>query len=329
MADRTYIEAIREALHEEMQRDPAIFVMGQDVGRYGGAFQATAGLLERFGEERVIDAPISESAIIGAGAGAAMLGFRPVLEIQFMDFISNGFNQVVNMVAKQHYRQGIPLPLVIRGPVGGGGHGGPFHSQNPEMWFVHTPGLIVVEPAGAADAKGLLKAALRQKNPVIYLEHKFLYRRVKEAIPEEDFVVPLGKAALRRVPPANRTGDIGLITYGAMVWVALEAAAKLAEEGIELEVLDLRTLYPVDRAAVVETARRTNKILLLHEDNRTGGLGAELAALIAEEAFEDLDGPIVRLSAPDTPMPFSPTMEEFFLPKVSDVIRVARQLAAY
>jgi len=329
MPEKTYLEAIREALGEEMERDPAVFIMGQDVGRYGGAFQATAGLVDRFGERRVIDAPISESAIIGAGAGAAMLGFRPVIELQFMDFISNGFNQVVNMVAKQHYRQGIPLPLVIRGPVGGGGHGGPFHSQNPEMWFVHTPGLMVVEPATASDAKGLLKAAIRENNPVIYLEHKFLYRRVKEALPEEDFTVPLGKAILRRVPPAGRNGDIGLITYGAMVWVALEAAARLAEEGIELEVLDLRTLYPVDRAAVLETARRTNKVLLLHEDNRTGGLGAELAALIAEEAFEDLDGPIVRLSAPDTPMPFSPTMEEFFLPKASDVIRAARQLAAY
>ncbi len=325
----TYIEAIRRALFEEMERDPAVFVMGEDVGHYGGAFGATAGLIDRFGEERVIDAPLSESAIIGGGAGAAMLGFRPVIEMQFMDFISNGFNQVVNMVAKMHYRWGVPLPLVIRGPVGGGGHGGPFHSQNPEMWFVHTPGLKVVAPATAYDALGLLKAAIREKNPVIYLEHKYLYRRVKEAVPDEECVVPLGEAAVRRVPPEGRNGDVGLITYGAMVWVALEAAGKLAEEGIQLEVLDLRTLYPIDRNAVLALARRTNKVLLLHEDNRTGGLGAELAALVAEAAFDHLDGPIVRVTAPDTPMPFSPPMEQFFLPQVSDVVDAARQLAAY
>jgi 2-oxoisovalerate dehydrogenase E1 component beta subunit len=328
MPERNYLEAIRRGLFEEMERDPAVFIMGQDVGHYGGAFQATAGLLERFGEERVIDAPLSESAIIGAGAGAAMLGFRPVLEIQFMDFIANGFNQIVNMVAKMHYRWGPPLPLVIRGPAGGGVHGGPFHSQNPEMWFVHTPGLKVVAPSTAYDAKGLIKAAIRDNNPVLYLEHKYLYRRIKDAVPDDDYVVPLGQAVLRRVPE-GKPGDISVITYGAMVWVALEAARQLAEEGIELEVLDLRTLYPLDLAAVLATVRRTNKVILLHEDNRTGGLGGELAAIIAEQAFEDLDGPIVRVTAPDTPMPFSPPMEQVFLPQASDVVRAARQLAAY
>ncbi len=326
--ERTYLEAIRQGLFEEMRRDPSVFVMGEDVGRYGGAFQATAGLLDEFGEQRVIDTPISEAAIVGAGAGAAMLGFRPVLEMQFMDFISNGFNQIVNLVAKMHYRYGVPLPLVIRGPSGGGVHGGPFHSQNPEMWFVHTPGLKVVAPATAYDAKGLIKAAIRDSNPVLYFEHKFLYRRVKEEVPDDDYVVPLGQAALRRVPE-GRPGDLSLITYGAMVWVALDAARQLKEEGIELEVLDLRTLCPLDRDAVLGTVRRTNKVILLHEDNRTGGFASELAAIIAEEAFEALDGPIVRVTAPDTPMPFSPPLEERFLPNVSDVLEAARRLAAY
>ncbi len=324
MAEVTYVEAIRQALWEEMARDPAVFVMGEDVGRYGGAFQATAGLLEQFGEERVIDTPLAESALVGAGVGAAFLGMRPVVELQFMDFISNCFNQIVNMAAKAHYRWGAPVPLVIRGPSGGGVHGGPFHSQNPEMWFAHTPGLKVVCPAGAADAKGLLKAAIRDNNPVLFFEHKFLYRRIKEEMPAGDHVVPLGKALVRR---AGR--DLSVITYGAMVWVALEAARQLETEGVDLEVVDLRTLVPLDRQTVLDSARRTNKVVLLHEDNRTGGVGAELAALLAEEAFDDLDGPVLRVTAPDTPMPFSPSMEEVFLPKVSDVIAAARKLAAY
>lgn len=328
MAERTYLDAIRRGLWEELSRDPAVVIIGEDVGPYGGAFQATAGLFQEFGDQRVIDAPISESAIVGAGIGAAMLGFRPVLEMQFIDFISNAFNQIVNFAAKLHYRQNIPVPIVIRGPCGGGGHGGPFHSQNPEMWFVHTPGLKVVAPATAYDAKGLIKAAVRDNNPVLYLEHKFLYRRIKEDVPDDEYVVPLGVAALRRAPQ-GRSGDLGVITYGAMVWVALDAANQLAQEGIEIEVLDLRTLSPLDRDAVLKTARRTHKIILLHEDNRTGGMAAELSALIAEEAFDDLDGPIVRVTAPDTPMPFSPPMEQFFLPKVSDVVEAARELAAF
>ena len=324
MAEITYLDAIREALFEEMERDPNVFLMGEDVGHYGGAFQASAGLLERFGEMRVIDTPLAEAALVGAGVGAAMMGMRPVIEMQFIDFISNAFNQIVNMAAKMHYRWGPAVPMVIRGPSGGGVHGGPFHSQNPEMWFVHTPGLKVVCPSGAADAKGLLKASIRDNNPVLFFEHKFLYRRIKENMPSGDHVVPLGKALLRR-----EGRHISVITYGAMVWTALEAARQVESEGLELEVLDLRTLVPLDKQSVLDTVRRTNKVILMHEDNRRGGFGAELSAIIAEEAFEDLDGPIVRIAAPDTPMPFSPSLEEVFLPQVSDVVAAARRLAAY
>jgi 2-oxoisovalerate dehydrogenase E1 component beta subunit len=324
MPEITYLEAIREALFEEMERDPNVFVMGEDVGRYGGAFQATAGLLERFGEQRVRDTPLAEAALVGAGVGAAMMGMRPVVELQFIDFISNAFNQIVNMAAKMHYRWGPAVPMVIRGPSGGGVHGGPFHSQNPEAWFAHTPGLKVVCPAGAADAKGLLKAAIRDNNPVLYFEHKFLYRRIKESMPAGDHVVPLGKALLRQ-----EGRHISVITYGAMVWTALEAARRLRAEGLELEVLDLRTLVPLDTESVLDSVRRTNKVILMHEDNRRGGFGAELSAIIAEEAFEELDGPVVRIAAPDTPMPFSPPLEEAFLPQVSGVVAAARRLAAY
>ncbi len=324
MPEITYLEAIREALFEEMERDPNVFLMGEDVGHYGGAFQASAGLLEKFGEKRVIDTPLAEAALVGAGVGAAMMGMRPVIELQFIDFISNAFNQIVNMAAKMHYRWGPAVPMVIRGPSGGGVHGGPFHSQNPEMWFVHTPGLKVVCPAGAADAKGLLKAAIRDNNPVLFFEHKFLYRRIKETMPGGDHCVPLGKALLRR-----EGKHISLITYGAMVWTALEAAGQLANEGVELAVLDLRTLVPLDKQSVLDTVRRTNKVMLMHEDNRSGGFGAELSAIISEEAFEYLDGPIVRITAPDTPMPFSPPLEEVFLPQVKDVVAAAHRLAAY
>ncbi len=324
MPEITYLDAIREAIFEEMERDPNVLLMGEDVGHYGGAFQASAGLLDRFGESRVIDTPLAEAALVGAGIGAAMMGMRPVIELQFIDFISNAFTQIVNMAAKMHYRWGPAVPMVIRGPSGGGTHGGPFHSQNPEMWFVHTPGLKVVCPAGAADAKGLLKAAIRDNNPVLFFEHKFLYRRIKETMPAGDHVVPLGKALLRR-----EGRHISVITYGAMVWTALEAARQLEGEGLELRVLDLRTLVPLDKESVLDTVRRTNKVILMHEDNRRGGFGAELSAIIAEEAFEDLDGPILRVAAPDTPMPFSPPLEEVFLPQVSDVVAAARRLAAY
>ena len=320
----TYLEAIRQGIWEEMDRDPSVFCLGEDIGIYGGAFKVTDGFIDRFGPERVIDTPIAESAIVGAAFGAALTGMRPVAEFQFMDFIGCAFNQITNMVAKSHFRWGAPAPLVVRGPSGGNVHGGPFHSQNPEMYFVHTPGLKVVCPATAYDAKGLIKASIRDNNPVIFFEHKYLYRRIKDEVPEEDYVVPLGQARV------IRTGrDLSVITYAAMVHVALEAAELLSRDGIELEVVDLRTLSPLDRAAIRETVRRTSKVMILHEDVRTGGIAGEIAAIINEEAFDSLDGPIVRLTALDTPVPFSPPLEEYFLPKVSDVVREVRKLLSY
>jgi 2-oxoisovalerate dehydrogenase E1 component beta subunit len=320
----TYLDAIRQGIWEEMERDPSVFLLGEDIGAYGGAFKVTAGMLEKFGEQRVIDTPISESAIVGAAVGAALMGLRPVAEMQFMDFISCGFDQIVNMAAKIHYRWGPAVPIVIRGPSGAGVHGGPFHSQSNEMWFVHTPGLKVVMPATAYDAKGLIKASIRDDNPVIFYEHKFLYRHIKEEVPEDDYTVPLGKAAVRR-----EGRDIAVITYGAMVWTALEAAQELEKEGLSLEVVDLRTLLPYDEDTVLASVRKCSKVILLHEDTRTGGMAGELAALIAEKAFEDLDGPIVRVTAPDTPVPYSPPLEEFFLPNAGKVITAARALAEY
>lgn len=324
MALTTYVEAIKQGIWEEMASDERVFVLGEDVGVYGGAFKVTAGMLEEFGESRVIDTPISESAIVGTAIGAAMMGMRPIAEMQFADFISCAFDQITNFAAKCRYRWGAGIPIVIRGPSGGGVHGGPFHSGNPEMYFVHTPGLKVVCPATAYDAKGLIKAAIRDPDPVIFFEHKFLYRRIKEELPEEDFTVPIGKAVVRR-----SGSDVSVITYGAMVFVALDAAKELEKEGIDLEVVDLRSLLPYDRETVLESVKRTNKVILLHEDTRTGGFAGELAAEISEKAFEHLDGPIRRITAPDTPVPYSPPLEEFFLPKVSDVVRVARELNAY
>jgi 2-oxoisovalerate dehydrogenase E1 component beta subunit len=324
MPNLTYLEAIRQGIWEEMEHDPTVFCIGEDIGIYGGAFKVTDGFIDRFGAERVIDTPIAESAIVGAAFGASLTGMRPVAEFQFMDFIGCAFNQITNMVAKAHYRWGAPAPLVIRGPSGGNVHGGPFHSQNPEMYFVHTPGLKVVCPATAYDAKGLIKASIRDNNPVIFFEHKYLYRRIKEDIPDDDYIVPLGKA---RVARSGR--DLSIITYAAMVHVALEAAELLSKEGIELEVVDLRTVSPLDREAIAETVRRTNKVIILHEHVRTGGIAGEISAIINEEAFDSLDGPIVRLTALDSPVPFSPPQEEFFLPKPNDVVREARKLAAY
>jgi 2-oxoisovalerate dehydrogenase E1 component beta subunit len=324
MPTLTYLEAVRQGIWEEMERDPTVFCIGEDIGIYGGAFKVTDGFIDRFGPERVIDTPIAESAIVGAAFGAALTGLRPVAEFQFMDFIGCAFNQITNMVAKSHYRWGAPAPLVVRGPSGGNVHGGPFHSQNPEMYFVHTPGLKVVCPATAYDAKGLIKASIRDNNPVIFFEHKYLYRRIKEDVPAEDYIVPLGQARVAR--PGR---DLSIVTYAAMVHVALEAAEQLSREGVELEVLDLRTLSPLDRAAIGETVRRTNKVIILHEDVRTGGIAGEIAAIVNEEAFDSLDGPIVRLTALDTPVPFSPPQEGYFLPKVSDVIREVRKLLSY
>jgi 2-oxoisovalerate dehydrogenase E1 component beta subunit len=320
----TYLEAIRQGLWEEMERDPSVFLMGEDIGSYGGAFKVTAGMLEHFGEQRVIDTPISEEAIVGAGIGAAVMGMRPVLEMQFMDFISCAFNQIVNYAAKMHFRWGQAVPLVIRGPSGGGIHGGPYHSQNPEAYFAHTPGLKVVQPATAYDAKGLIKAAIRDNNPVIFFEHKFLYRRIKEEIPEGDYVVPLGKARV-----ARQGKHLSIITYGAMLHVALDAARQLEPEEIDVEVIDLRTLSPLDEDCILKSVKKTNKIILLHEDTRTLGLGAELASIISEKAFEYLDGPLVRITAPDSPVPYSPPLEEAYLPGVGQVLDAARRLAAY
>ena len=320
----TYLEAIREGLWEEMERDPNVLLIGEDIGVYGGAFKVTAGFLDRFGEKRVVDTPISESAIVGASIGAGLMGLRPVAEMQFSDFITCAFDQIVNFAAKCRYRWNAPVPIVVRSPSGGGIHGGPFHSQNPEMWFVHTPGLKVVAPATAYDAKGLIKSAIRDNDPVLFFEHKGLYRRIKEDLPEREYTVPLGKARV-----ARKGRDLSIITYGAMVWTALEAADALTGEGIEIEVLDLRTLAPLDRDAVCETAQKTSKVLLLHEDTQTGGLAGELAATLTERVWDYLDGPIVRVTAPDTPVPFSAPLEEAFLPNAEKVIEKARWLYRY
>jgi 2-oxoisovalerate dehydrogenase E1 component beta subunit len=324
MPEVTYLEAIRQGIWEEMERDPAVFCIGEDIGIYGGAFKVTEGFVHRFGPERVIDTPIAESAIVGAAFGASLTGMRPVAEFQFMDFIGCAFNQIVNMVAKAHFRWGAPAPLVLRGPSGGGVHGGPFHSQNPEAYFVHTPGLKVVCPATAYDAKGLIKSAIRDNNPVVFFEHKFLYRRIKEDIPTADYTVPLGKARI-----AREGKHVSVITYAAMVHTALEAAETLAKEGIELEVIDLRTLLPLDRQAIADTVKKTNRVIILHEDVRTGGIAGEVVAIINEEAFDYLDAPIVRITSKDTPVPFSPPLEEWFLPNAGDVVREAKRLVSY
>jgi 2-oxoisovalerate dehydrogenase E1 component beta subunit len=320
----TYLEAIREGLWEEMERDPSVFCIGEDIGEYGGAFKVTAGFLEKFGAQRVVDTPISEAAIVGAAIGAGLMGLRPVAEMQFADFISCGFDQIVNFAAKCRYRWNAPVPIVVRSPSGGGIHGGPFHSQNPEMWFVRTPGLKVVCPSTAYDAKGLIKSAIRDNDPVLFFEHKGLYRKIKEELPAEEFTVPIGKAKIVR-----EGSDLSIITYGAMVWTALEVADQLAAEGASVEVVDLRTLAPLDRGTVCASVRKTSKVLLVHEDTRTGGMAGELAATISENVFEYLDAPIVRVTAPDTPVPFSAPLEEAFLPNAEKVLEKARWLYRY
>jgi 2-oxoisovalerate dehydrogenase E1 component beta subunit len=322
MAETTYLEAIRQALDEEMARDASVVLLGEDIGVYGGAFGATQGLLARYGWERVVDTPISETAIVGAAIGMSYTGLRPVAEMQFMDFIACCFNQLTNFAAKSHYRWGAPVPIVVRGPSGGGVHGGPFHSANPEMYFVHTPGLKVVCPATAYDAKGLLKSAIRDNNPVLFFEHKFLYRRIKEDLPAEDYAVPLGKAAVRR-----EGRDLTIVSYAAMLHASLEAAGQLAGEGIEAEVVDLRTLLPLDSETILASVRKTNKLLVVHEDTRTGGIAGEIAAIVCGEAFDDLDGPIVRVTAPDAPVPSAPALEERFLPNAAGIADAARRLA--
>jgi 2-oxoisovalerate dehydrogenase E1 component beta subunit len=326
MAAITLLEAIRQGLWEEMERDNRVFILGEDIGVYGGAFKMTEGFLERFGEERVIDTPISESAIVGAACGAAMMGMRPVAEMQFIDFISCCFDILTNYAAKSRYRQGIGIPMVVRGPCGGGVHGGPFHSQNVESFFLNTPGLKMVEPATPYDAKGLIKAAIRDDDPVLFFEHKLLYRnpKIKQEVPADDYIVPIGKAAVRR-----EGRGLSIITYGAMVYTALEAADRLEQEGIDAEVIDLRTLQPFDRDTIVESVKKTSKVIILHEATRTGGMAGEITAVINEEAFEYLDGPVVRVTSIDTPVPYSPPLEEYFLPQVDDVLTAARSLSAY
>ncbi len=321
----TYLAAISEALREEMARDPNVLVMGEDVGgAFGGAFKVTKGLEAEFGAERVKNMPLAELGFVAAATGMALMGLRPVIEMQFADFISTAFDSIVQFAATTHYRWGGAVPWVIRAPSDGGIRSGPFHSQNPEAWFVHTPGLKVVAPATPADAKGLLLAAIRDNNPVIYFESKPLYRSLKGYVPAGDLIVPIGKARTARVG-----SDLSIISYGAMVHQALAAAATLAQEGIEAEVLDLRTLKPLDTEALLATARKTGKVLVVHAANRLAGIGAEVAALIAEEAFEWLDAPVRRIGGLDTPVPFSPPLEDAYRPNAETIAGAARDLARY
>jgi 2-oxoisovalerate dehydrogenase E1 component beta subunit len=325
MAEITYLEAIREALAEEMARDPNVFLMGEDIGAFGGAFKVTEGLMARFGEARVIDTPISEAGFVGAAAGAAHMGMRPVVEMQFIDFISCAYDMLTNYVATARYRAFLPCPMVVRGPSGGYVRGGPFHSQNPEAAFIHTPGLKVVYPATAEDAKGLMKAAIRDEDCVLFFEHKYLYRRVKGVMPPGDHVVPIGKARV-----AREGRDVSIITYAATVHKALEAAELLREQdGLDVEVIDLRSLLPLDDDAIVATVRKTHRVMIVHEDTRTGGIAGEITARINERCFEWLDAPVLRVTAHDVPLPYAPALEDFVLPQVSDIVAVARHLARY
>jgi 2-oxoisovalerate dehydrogenase E1 component beta subunit len=324
MAEMTYLQAISDGLRQEMRRDKRVFVIGEDVGVYGGAFKVTLGFQEEFGAWRVIDAPLSETAIVGGCTGAAMMGMRPVAEMQFADFISCAWDQLVTVAAKQRWRAGTPVPITVRLPSGGGFSGGPFHSQNPESSFAHIPGLKVICPATPEDAKGLLTTAIQDPNPCLYFEHKHLYRRIKGEVPDERYTTPFGKA---RIHKEGR--DLSVITWGAMVYTAEEAAQQLDSDGVSVEILDLRTLVPWDKQAVLESARKTSKVLVLHEDTHTGGFGAEIAATIGEEAFEDLDAPIKRVTAPDSPVPFSSPLEKAFIPQVEDVVAGLRDLAEY
>lgn len=325
MAEKiTYLDAITKALKEELDADPRVFILGEDVGQFGGAFKVTRDFLEMYGPERIMDTPLAESAIIGVGVGSALVGMRPVVEMQFMDFISSGFNQVVNVAAKFNWRLGSNVPIVIRGPSGGGVNGGPYHSQNPEGWFTQVPGLKVVSPATAIDAKGLMKAAIRDPNPVLYFEHKYLYRRIKEVVPDDDYITPIGEAAIRR-----EGDDMTIITYASMVWEALEAADTLEEDGISVEVVDLRSLLPYDKETILESVKKTGKVLIVHEACLTYGPGAEIAAFISDNAFEYLDGPVRRLASKDTPVPYSKPLEAFFMPKADKIVHAARELAVY
>jgi 2-oxoisovalerate dehydrogenase E1 component beta subunit len=324
MAVKTYLQAISDGLRQEMQRDKRVFVIGEDVGVYGGAFKVTQGFQEEFGPWRVIDAPLSETAIVGGCTGAAIMGMRPVAEMQFADFISCAWDHLVTVAAKQRYRAGTPIPITVRLPSGGGFSGGPFHSQNPESSFAHIPGLKVVCPATPADAKGLLIEAIQDPNPVLYFEHKHLYRRIKDEVPDERYAIPFGEARIHR-----EGEDLTLVTWGAMVYTADEAAKQVESDGISVEIVDVRTLSPWDKPAVLESVEKTSKALVLHEDTLTGGFGAEIAATIGQEAFEHLDAPVQRIAAPDTPVPFAPVLEKAFIPQVDGVVAGIRELAEY
>jgi 2-oxoisovalerate dehydrogenase E1 component beta subunit len=320
----TYLDAISQALREEMRRDPSVLLLGEDIGTFGGAFKITRGFLEEFGPGRVFDTPIAESGFVGAACAAAVEGFRPVVEFQFADFIACAFDQIVNFAAKTYYRWGMPVPIVFRAPSGGGFRGGPFHSQNPEAWFTHVPGLKVVQPSTPYDAKGLLKAAIRDNNPVIYFEHKHLYRRIREDIPDDDFVVPLGRADIKR-----EGRDLTIVTYGAMVHECLAVAERLSREGAECEVIDLRSLSPLDTDTFLASVRRTSRALVVYEAHLTGGFGGEVAAIIAQEAFDVLDAPVTRVASLDVPVPFAPVLEDAVLPSAEKIHRAAVGVLEY
>lgn len=325
MAVMTYIEAISRGMWDEMERDPSVFLIGEDIGAYGGAFKATRGFLEHFGQDRVIDSPLSEAAIIGAATGAAMVGMRPIAEMQFADFVTCGFNQIVTNTAKIHYRWNLPVPMVVRLPSGGYIHGGPYHSANTEAWFFHVPGLKIVAPSTPYDARGLMKAAVRDSNPVLFFEYKYLYRRIKGEVPDGEYLVELGKADIKR-----KGTDIVIFTYGSTVHHSLEAAGVLAkEDGVDTMVVDLRTILPLDQDCILDSVRSTGKVLIVHEDTLTGGVGAELAALISEKAFSDLDAPIKRVASLDTPVPFAPPLEEYCLPDTNKIVAALRELSTY
>jgi pyruvate/2-oxoglutarate/acetoin dehydrogenase E1 component len=321
MAEMTYLQAISDGLREEMRRDESVFCLGEDIGAFGGAFKVTDGFAEEFGTDRVLDTPLAENMIVGTAVGAAVEGMRPVCEMQFADFIACGFDQLVNVAAKLHYRQGVSVPMVVRLPSGGGFSGGPFHSQNPEAWFLQTPGLKVVAPATAADAKGLLVSAIRDPNPVCFLEHKGLYRRVKGEVPEGEHSTELGRAALVR-----EGSEMTVVAYGSAVGLAESTAEELGEE---IEILDLRTLCPLDVDAILASVRKTGKLLVAHEATQSCGVGAEVSALVSERCFEDLDAPVRRLTAPDVPIPFSPPLEQAVLPQLEDMKEACRELIAY
>jgi len=327
MPEMTLIDAIRQAMDEELARDSQVFILGEDVGQRGGVFRATMGLFDKYGPQRVIDSPLAEASIVGVGIGAALYGMKPICEIQFADFIHPAFNQIINEAAKMCYRSNgeWTVPMVIRAPYGGGIGGGLYHSQSVEAFFTHTPGLKVVVPSNPKDAKGLLKSAVRDPNPVLFFEPKKGYRLIKGQVPEGDYVTPLGKAEISR-----QGSDISVFTYGMLHYYALQAAEKLAGEGIQVEVVDLRTLYPLDRETVLASVRKTGKALVVYEDNLTGGYGAEVAALIAEKAFTDLDAPVRRLAGPDVPaVPFSHPLQDWFMLNPEKIATAIRDLAGY